>query len=141
MNPLRPSMLLRYAIALCGLVPVAAGLIGVMLGPAMLADANLPTLRPDVALDSHYRYLSGLLLAVGLGFWSTLHRVELQTTRFRVLTAIVVVGGIGRLLGMAVEGVPGWPMLGALGMELVVTPLLCAWQGLIARRAAEDTRY
>ncbi len=44
-------------------------------------------------LDSHFRYLSGLLLAIGIGFASTVPRIEAQGGRFWLLTGIVMVGG------------------------------------------------
>lgn len=136
MSPRAHRMLLRAAVALAGAVPVGGGLVGVLLGPAML---QTPSLVPEAALDSHYRFLSGLLLAIGLGFWSTLRRIETQGSRFRLLAAVVMAGGLARLLGLLVSGWPGAGMLLGLGMELVVTPLLCLWQWTVARiSAAED---
>lgn len=117
----------RLTVAVGGLVPVLAGLGGMLTGPAMLGAES------GADEDSHLRYLSGLLLGIGLGFWSTLGDPARHAGRFRLLTAIVVLGGLGRLFGLAVRGVPGWPMLAALGMELVVTPLLCLWQARLAR--------
>ena len=114
-------------VALLGLVPVLAGLSGVVLGASMAAPS------PGASgLDSHFRYLSGLLLAIGFGFWSTVPSIERRTARFRLLTALVVAGGLGRLVGVLLDGLPPAPMLAGLGMELVVTPLLCAWQSRIA---------
>ena len=123
---------LRLAIALGGLVPVSAGLAGALLGPAMLEPASFASPAAAAAADSHFRYLSGLLLGLGLGFWSTLPDPARHTARFRLLTAVVVLGGLARLLGLILHGDPGGPMLAALGMELVVTPLLCLWQGRLA---------
>ncbi len=120
---------LQGMVALLGLVPVLAGLAGMVLGISM-AGPVAPGALPGV--DSHFRYLSGLLLAIGLGFWSTIPAIERRTARFRLLTALVVAGGLGRLLGVLLDGVPPAPMLGGLGMELVVTPLLCVWQSRIA---------
>jgi hypothetical protein len=119
---------LQVAIALAGLVPVAAGLAGVLSGPAMLDSAG------TASLDSHYRYLSGLLLAIGLVFWASIPRIEQHTGRVRLLTLVVFVGGLGRLVGALELGWPPLPMLGAFAMELVVTPLLCLWQAGIAER-------
>jgi hypothetical protein len=54
----------------------------------------------------------------------------------RLLTAIVFIGGLGRLLGDVLHGFPKGPMTWALGMELVVTPLICLWQARVARATA-----
>lgn len=123
--------LLQIVVIVLGLVPILAGASGVVLGPSMV---GLPASDTPFALDSHLRYLSGLLLAIGFGFWSTVPRIERHAARFRLLTAIVVFGGLGRLVGLAVVGVPPLPMLLALAMELAVTPLLCWWQYRIAER-------
>jgi uncharacterized membrane protein YfcA len=116
--------LLKCAVALGGLVPVAAGLAGVIMGTTMINGPDVFSIE----LDSHYRYLSGLLLAIGLGFWSTIRHIEEQGERFRLLSAIVVTGGLGRLVSVYVLGWPGKNMLFGLGMELVVVPLLALWQ-------------
>ncbi len=121
---------LQALVAVLGLVPVLAGLSGVVLGASMTGPA-LPAAFSS-GLDSHVRYLSGLLLAIGLGFWSTIPSIERRSARFRLLTALVVAGGLGRLLGVLVDGVPPAPMLGGLAMELAVTPLLCVWQARVA---------
>jgi len=84
---------LQICVIAGGLVPVSAGLWGVLFGPAMISGNRI-----DAAMDSHFRYLSGLLLATGLGFWSTVPDIETKTARFRVLTGLVVVGGLGRLV-------------------------------------------
>ena len=122
------ALALRIVVAIAGLVPVAAGLDGMVRGAAMLGAQP----HANLTLDSHVRYLSGLLLAIGLGFWSTIPRLESRGDRFRLLTALVVVGGIGRLFGILVEGLPPVPMLFGLVMELGVTPLLCWWQSRVA---------
>jgi len=119
---------LRLAVAVFGLIPVGAGLAGMLTGTTML---GVPT---PTEVDSHFRYLSGLLLAIGLAFWSTIPRITQSTTIFRLLTALVFVGGIGRLIGVFSVGVPTPPMLGGLAMELVITPLLCLWQARVAGR-------
>ncbi len=50
-----------------------------------------------------------------------------------MLSATVVVGGLARLSGLAVSDVPGTLHVVALAMELLVVPLLFAWQRRVAR--------
>ncbi len=124
----RERRLLQVAIAVAALVPIAAGLAGALAGFDVFAGGA--AVGRD--LDSHGRYLSGLLLAIGLGFWSIVPRIETQGPRARLLAALVVVGGLARLAGLVLVGVPSAGMLGALVMELVVTPALALWQLRIA---------
>ena len=111
----------------CGLIPVAAGTVGVLIGPPMAGGATGP-----IGLDSHFRYLSGLLLGIGLAYWSLVPGLARHTAAFRLLTAIVIAGGLGRLFGVFAEGVPPPSMLAALAVELLVTPLLCLLQARVA---------
>jgi Domain of unknown function (DUF4345) len=130
----REGLSLRIAVGVAGLVPVAAGLMGMLRGAAMLGGVS----AENLTLDSHLRYLSGLLLGIGLGFWSTIPAIEQRSTRFRLLTAIVILGGLGRLFGIWREGSPPAPMLFGLAMELAVTPLLCLWQSRVAVAARQN---
>jgi hypothetical protein len=119
---------LQVVIALAGFVPVLAGLSGVLEGTEMVGVAHPPS-----PLDSHFRYLSGLLLGIGLAFWTTIPRIERHAATVQLLTVIVVIGGFSRLFGALLDGFPMGPMRWALGMELVVTPVICLWQASIAR--------
>jgi hypothetical protein len=128
----RERRLLQQAVALMAVVPAATGLYGVLFGLALTGDAV------SVSGDSHFRYLSGLFLAIGLCFWSTVPGIEVKTNRFRLLTVLVVLGGFGRLIGLMLTGVPSIFMLGGLVVELIVTPLLCLWQTRVANRYADE---
>jgi hypothetical protein len=120
---------LQACILIGSLVPITVGLLGVIKGPGMMgAPDGLP------GLDGHFRYLSGILLAIGLAFVSTVPRIEARSARFRLLAALVVVGGLGRLISLAVMGVPSRGMIGALMMELIVTPALALWQRRVSQR-------
>jgi len=88
---------------------------------------------PPVDLDSHFRYLSGIFLGVGLAFCSCVPEIERKTGRFRLLAALVVLGGLGRAISAFAFGLPSLPHLLGLGMELLVVPLLVLWQARIAR--------
>jgi uncharacterized protein DUF4345 len=127
--------LLQAAVAIACLVPVTAGGFGVIRGPAMLdiAAAAAPA-------AAHFRYLSGLLLGIGLGFLSMLPRIEAHGRRFRLLAAIVLVGGLSRLISVALSGSIDAATLFALVMELGVTPALALWQWRVARLSAMPDR-
>lgn len=121
--------LLQISVALAGLVPVAGGMAGVIWGPGVLGE---PAHGP---VDSHFRYLSGILAAIGLAYWSAIPDIEKEGTKFGLLTLIVVAGGFARAIGMLIAGPPGPLMSAALVMELVVTPLLYLWQSRVQLRA------
>lgn len=129
--PTRERRLLQACVALLALVPVLAGLAGVLHG-LDLFDAHADLSRSG---ESHVHYLSGLLLAIGLGFWSTVPRIEAHGARFRLLTALVVVGGLARLYALAMTGLPAAGMVGGLVMELGVTPALALWREGLERRS------
>jgi hypothetical protein len=123
-NQVFEKRILQLLVALGGFVPVGAGLAGIIMGPAMVPSGHLAA----VPLDSHFRYLSGLLLGIGLCFWSTIPSIERMGARFRLLTLIVLIGGLSRLVSLYAVGVPDHPMLFGLFMELVVTPSIAFLQ-------------
>lgn len=108
-------------------VPLTAGAMGVVSGPEAFHDLS------DVSFDSHVRYLSGLLLGIGIGFLSCVPGIETHTARIRLLTMIVFIGGLARLGGLVAVGVPDAAMQFGLVMELVVTPAICGWQARVSR--------
>ena len=131
LSPSSERRLFQITVLAATIVPIAAGGRGVLIGPAMIHGA-LPA-PPD--LDSHFRYLSGLLLGIGLAFAWAVPSVERRAGLFRALGLIVVLGGLARLLGAIEEGAPGTAHRFALVMELVVVPLLLLWLWRLERLA------
>lgn len=122
--------LLQATVTVACLVPILTGLDGVLRGAAMFRLAAIP---PD--LDSHFRYLSGIFLMLGLAFASTVPAIERRGSRFRLLGAMVIMGGLARALSWATVGPPGVGHRLGLAMELIVVPLLMLWQTRVARRS------
>jgi hypothetical protein len=114
--------LLQAAVALAGVVPVGAGAAGVI-DPALVA----------LGRDSHAVYLSGLLLGIGLAFWSLVPGIARHSRVFSVLAAIVVLGGLARLSLALRLGAWSPAVTLPLVMELGVTPALWLWQQRVAR--------
>lgn len=110
--------MLAAAIRVAAAVPLLAGAAGMATGGAFLGEAT------GSAADSHLRYLSGLLF--GLGAAAVWCAADLPRRRgvFGVLSAMVVLGGLARALGLLVAGTPPWPHQAALLMELGVVPAL-----------------
>ena len=128
----REKKALQAAVALACLVPLGAGAAGVVLGAAMLGGAMVDGRGAD--MDSHFRYLSGLLLGIGLAFAALIPGIERHGRTFRLLAAIVALGGLARLGAALFVAAPFTGMTMALVMELVVTPALALWQARVARR-------
>lgn len=130
---MRERRALQAVVAIACLVPILIGSEGVLRGAAMFKLAAIP---PD--LDSHYRYLSGIFLMLGLAFASTVPAIEHQGKRFRLLGAMVIMGGLARALSWAAVGAPSLGHKLGLAMELVVIPLLMLWQARVARLTSND---
>lgn len=124
--------LLQGAILLACLVPLLAGGAGAVGGPAMLAGIDPGQASAD--LDSHFRYLSGLLLGIGLGFLYCVPAIERRTALFRALGLIVLIGGLARLYSALTLGLPGLGHIFGLAMELGTVPALVLWQARVARK-------
>ena len=119
---------MQAVVALMCIVPFGASLTGILLGAAWLQPA------PATDLDSHFRYLSGLFLGMGIAFASSVPGIERKTARFRLLGMMVVLGGLARLWSLVTLGPPSTGHAVGLCIELIVVPLLLAWQARVARR-------
>jgi hypothetical protein len=124
--------LLQAVVAVACLLPLLVGGQGVLHGPAPFG--HLSDIPRD--LDSHFRYISGIFFATGLGFLSCIPAIETKGPRFRLLGAMIVVGGLSRLVSLLAVGVPSRGHVFGLGMETMVVPLLMLWQWNFAKRAS-----
>ena len=128
MSAAAEKRLLQGAMCLVLLVPFAGGALGVLYGPDWL---HRGVVGRD--LDSHFRYLSGLLFAMAALFASCVPNVEHKTARQRLLAILPVTGGLARLFSL-LQGPPNRGHVTALCIELGVVPLLVLWQARVARR-------
>ena len=84
--------LLQTVFALAGLVLVGFGLGGVFLG------ANFMDLSGNVVMNSYIRFLKGMLLAIGLIYWTSIPDIERHGERIELVTFILPLGAVPRLL-------------------------------------------
>lgn len=131
MTPATEKRLLQVAAGIACLVPLAMGAASIIIGPSILSGIDDPPVRD---LDSHFRYLSGIFFMLGIAFASCVPGIEVKTARFRLLGAMVVMGGLARLWSVADYGLPSDGHRFGLLMELGVVPLLMLWQTRVARR-------
>jgi len=110
-----------WAVRAAAIVPLLAGGAGALSGLAFMGENISP------AIDSHGRYLSGLLLGIGLATLWCAQAPRGRAEHFFIIAAIVTLGGCFRALGWVLVGPPPGPHQLALIMELGVVPLLALW--------------
>ena len=118
---------MQIVVTLLALIPITVGAAGIWAGPVSVGASD-----PPRDLDSHFRYLSGIFMALGFVFWSCVADIERKGALFRVACALVVTGGFARLLAYATQGPPSSFHVAGLVMELVVVPALAVWQMRVA---------
>ena len=91
---------LKLSMLLAGVVPVTAGGAGVIWGKGAFGS-----LAGRGRRLSHRAIYSGLLLAIGLAYWACAPAVERRGPTIRLLTLLVVVGGLARLAGWVAVGI------------------------------------
>jgi Domain of unknown function (DUF4345) len=123
LSPAFERRALQTVILVAGVVPVGGGLWGALGHMATVGAASA----------SEARYLSGLLLGIGLTFWACVPTIERRGAVVRALAAIVMLGGLARLAGAVQTGLPSSVSL-PLVMEIGVTPLVALWRERVERR-------
>ncbi|NEU99637.1 DUF4345 domain-containing protein [Bradyrhizobium sp. UFLA 03-164] len=125
---------LQIATAALALVPILTGII-TMLGVSdpLYAGSGVPALP---VLDSNLRFFGGVWLGLGFALLWLVPRIESESVLFRVVWGAIFLGGIGRLLSMAMVGLPPLPFVGFTALEVIGAPLFVYWQ----QRVATDGR-
>ena len=126
---------LQTVVAIAALVPLSMGAMSILKGAALLTSGGAVA---GTDLDSHFRYVSGIFLGVGIAFVTCIPRLESKGRAFACLAALVVLGGLARLFSVFEDGLPSFGHRFGLVMELAVVPLiaLCrpAWRGFAPNR-------
>lgn len=130
---------LQLVLAFLGTVAVVSGLSGMVAGPAVLPGAG----PVDATVDSEFRFTNSFWWVAGLLVWWSVPRVERATTVLRMTLGAAFVGGLARLIAVAVSGWPHPVFIGALAIELVIVPLVLWWQARVVRatRSVASPRY
>ncbi len=120
----RSQLVFRCIVAVLALIPISAGAAGVLLGLSF-PGFELEAENADAA--SHFRFLSGIFLAMGLAYWGVGLGIGEYLCRFQLLAMLTFAGGLARLASLWLDGIPSTGHLIGLAMELTVVPLLYLW--------------
>lgn len=121
--------LLQIAVGVAGLIGVGFGLAGVVFGTALVDFFD------DGVIDSSVRFYKGMLLAIGVIYWSCIPQIERRGERMSLVTFILVCGAASRLMAVVGHGVANLGMVLSLIAGLVLVPLLWLWQRHVAQAA------
>ena len=121
--------LLQICLIVLALVVVLIGLLG-MLGVDNPLYASIELPRSPL-LDTNMRFYSGLWLVLGLTVLATVRTLEKHFNLYRVLWAMIFVGGVGRLLSLLTIGAPPLPILGFMLLEILGAPLFLYWHSRV----------
>ena len=119
----------RIATILIGLVPIFLGLGGVLGGASgMVPEPELYQL-PDInALDSQYRYLAAVYVAVGAMILWSAGDVQGRAMLLRFAMLGWFLGGLARILSWMMVGQPADWQVSGIAVELIVPVVTLLWQ-------------
>jgi hypothetical protein len=122
--------LLQIALGIIGVVAITFGLTGVLFG------TSLSGVRLGVTMEGYVRFIKGVLIAVGLIYWSAIPQIEKRSERISTVTFILMFGAAARLMAVIGHGFPTVGLVISLIGELVIVPLIWLWHRHLVRRSA-----
>lgn len=121
---IRSEAAFRIIVAILALIPISAGAAGVVYG---LSFPGFAVMAAKADAVSHFRFLSGTFIAMGLTYWTVALGLGNWLSRFQLLAGLTIAGGLSRGASLFVDGLPSVGHLFGLGMELLVVPALLLW--------------
>ncbi|MFD5814164.1 DUF4345 domain-containing protein [Streptomyces sp. NPDC127038] len=111
---------LRTLTQLMGWSSVAIGLYHVILGNAAIPGAA----SAGTTVDSWGRFMGASFVGYGLAWLWAVQQRPIPARAVRWLAGVFLLGGIGRLLSLAVHGWPHWFQIVLAAIELGLPPIL-----------------
>ncbi|ABW26892.1 DUF4345 domain-containing protein [Acaryochloris marina] len=123
---------LQIILGILSLIPFMVAILGLTsgLGRWLPAEAITPE------FDSHYRYITGFYISLGVIAWWIIPNIEKHKTALRIVAGAIFAGGVGRVISFWQVGAPGPLTLVFTGIELCF-PLLLIWQAKLPRRQSK----
>ncbi|MEM8918428.1 MAG: DUF4345 domain-containing protein [Pseudomonadota bacterium] len=123
---------LQITIAVFSLAPLIFSLLNWYLGAARY----MPVEDIVPAIDSQFRFQSGVYLSAALLLWWMIPKIERMTVPFSIVVFGIFIGALGRFISHQQFGpAPGFVSVG-MWFELSM-PALIIWQRLVATRSAD----
>jgi hypothetical protein len=110
---------LRVLAQLMGWACVAIGLFHVALGNAAIPGAR----SAGATVDSWGRFMGASFVGYGLAWLWAARQRPIPARAVRWLAGVFVLGGMGRLLSLAVHGWPQWFQIALAAIELGLPPV------------------
>jgi hypothetical protein len=113
------ARVLRTLTQLMGWACVMIGLFHVALGNAAIPGAG----SAGTTVDSWGRFMGAGFAGYGLAWLWAARQRPIPARAVRWLAAVFLLGGVGRLLSLAVHGWPQWFQIALTVIELVLPPV------------------
>ncbi|MFE5797862.1 DUF4345 domain-containing protein [Streptomyces sp. NPDC056503] len=110
---------LRTLAQLMGWSGVAIGLYHVVLGNAAIPGAG----SAGATVDSWGRFMGAAFVGYGLAWLWAARQRPIPARVVRLLAGVFLLGGVGRLLSLAVHGWPHWFQIALTVIELGLPPV------------------
>ncbi|MER5344330.1 DUF4345 domain-containing protein [Streptomyces mirabilis] len=111
---------LRVLVQVMGWACVAIGLFHVALGNAAIPGVG----SAGATVDSSGRFMGASFVGYGLAWLWAARQRPIPATAVRALSAVFLLGGLGRLISLAVHGWPQWFQIALTVIELGLPPAL-----------------
>ncbi|MFF3601487.1 DUF4345 domain-containing protein [Kitasatospora indigofera] len=111
---------LRVLVRLMGWSCVVIGLFHLALGNAAIPGAA----HAGATIDSWGRFMGASFAGYGLAWLWAARQRPVPAAAVRLLAGVFLLGGLGRLLSLALDGPPQWFQLVLAALELGLPPLL-----------------
>ncbi|KOY56156.1 DUF4345 domain-containing protein [Streptomyces sp. XY332] len=110
---------LRVLTQLMGWACVAIGLLHVTLGNAAIPGAG----SAGATVDSWGRFMGAVFVGYGLAWLWAARQRPIPAPAVRWLAGVFLLGGVGRVLSLAVHGWPQWFQVALAALELGMPPV------------------
>lgn len=132
MKKVTSRKVLQFVMGTLAAAPLLSGILGLSGIYNPMFSGNLPV---NLVLDSNLRFLNAMSISVALSFYFIIPVIEKQTFACRIICCAILLGGVGRLISIYDLGIPPFPLLVFLALELLFPVLIIYWQQKIASPA------